>query len=311
MRATAYQKFPEDVKKCSDLPPGLSYIFLMRRSEEDGGNWKPAWMLPVNYDISHPARHLGYASSYWNGWPCSAEDMQEALSYDYGLAVLPEKSGIIIIDCDVKQEFVIRADGSAGLEITENGEQDLQKLLAELGLADLRTYTVRTPSGGVHYYFRHPAKEEFPEPIRSTGHRKGWYADIKASANVWAVAPPTAGYVPAPADIAEVPYRLAYYLRNVVRRLPARDGQRPRCGVRAGRAGILQAISAASGTSGSGWNSLIFWAACRYGEEGIADEEALRELTEAACPWNEGERRRAERTIRSGLRTGRREGAAA
>lgn len=280
---------------------------LSRRSAENGGGWTPPLKLPGNLLPGSTLRDRELSEACWGGWPCTTAELQEAVDADCGLAVLPERCGLVILDCDIRQDFVIRADGSAGLETTEDGEQDLQKVMAELGLADTVTYTVRTPSGGVHYYFR--TIPDFCPAIRSSGHRKNWYVDVKASPNVWAVAPPTPEYVPAPADVAELPYKLAWFLREGVRGLPARDGQRRGQGVRAGRAGILQAISEASASSGQGWNSLLFWAACRYGEEGIADEQALTELLEAANAWNEGERRRAERTVKSGLRTGRREGA--
>lgn len=243
----------------------------------------------------------------WQGTECTPQELLDAVSSGFGIAVLPERCGLVIIDCDVRRDFIRRPDGSAGLEVVEDGEQDLQKLLAGLGLADVSTYTVRTPSGGVHYYFR--ALQDFVPAVKSSGHRKGWYVDVKASPNVWAVAPPTAGYVPVPGDVAYLPYKLAWYLRDGIRQLPPREGQRRGGAVRAGRQGILQAITAASGAAGMGWNSLLFWAACRYGEEGIPDQEAVTELVAASCPWNEGERRRAERTIMSGLRTGRREGA--
>lgn len=60
------------------------------------------------------------------------------------VGVATEPSGLVVLDVDVKQ-----VDGAA----------KLAALLAELGLdpeRELDTFTVRTPSGGLHYYFEAP-----------------------------------------------------------------------------------------------------------------------------------------------------------
>src|SRR5665647_1464373 len=72
-------------------------------------------------------------NAWWQRWP------------DAGVAIATGAAGLVVIDVDVK-------DGRAGLE-------NWLTLVAELGPELEDTAMVRTPSGGLHAYFRTGARE--------------------------------------------------------------------------------------------------------------------------------------------------------
>ena len=72
-------------------------------------------------------------SDWWQRWP------------DAGVAIATDEAGLVVIDVDVK-------DGGAGLE-------NWLTLVAELGPELEDTAMVRTPSGGLHAYFKSGARE--------------------------------------------------------------------------------------------------------------------------------------------------------
>jgi hypothetical protein len=80
------------------------------------------------------------------------------------------ESGVWVLDVDVGDE---------------NGFATLRQLLAWHGEADLpRTFTVRTPSGGLHIYFRYPADLEVKNSARKllgAGlDTRGWHGQVVA-----------------------------------------------------------------------------------------------------------------------------------
>jgi hypothetical protein len=105
------------------------------------------------------------------------------------------ESGLYVLDVDV-------ANG-------KQGPATLKALLAERGESKMPpTYTVRTPSGGLHFYFRYPADGRI---IRNdAGSKLGPGLDIRGEGGQ-VVAPPTQGYSWAPGrslwelDLTEMP----------------------------------------------------------------------------------------------------------
>lgn len=98
---------------------------------------------------------------------------------DCGVCIVTGKaSGLWVLDVDV-------ADG-------KRGAATLKALLAERGREKMPpTYTVRTPSGGMHFYFKHPTDGS---TIRNdAGSKLGPGLDVRGEGGQ-VVAPPTPGY---------------------------------------------------------------------------------------------------------------------
>jgi Bifunctional DNA primase/polymerase, N-terminal len=291
-----------------DCTTELRYIPLNVR--EDGGP-VPLRRLPQNLAPNATAEERELAAAYWRGYPATAMQLQEAVAGGQRVAVLPEASDILIVDCDVRPDFQqFQKSGPAEL-VLYNGYDDLCRE-AEQGPVPFEippTYTVQTPSGGKHLYFRHNWKSVRADKklTRSRGHRQDWRVDLKASVNSWAVAPPSPQYLIESGSvnsIAEMPYGMyrlfADFGRGARNQKPA-----PKVDLEASKGGILAFVEVAAGMKGMGWNNRIFWAACRYGEVESDIDVAFDELLGAAQPWNAGEVARAKRTIRSGWMTGR------
>lgn len=285
----------------------LKYIPLNVR--EDGSH-VPLRRLARNLVHNATAEERELALAYWAGYAASPAELAEAVAGGQRVAVLPEASDILVVDCDVRPEFVqTDGDGPANLVI-HHGLDDLEHE-ATCGPTPFKipeTYTVSTPSGGVHLYFRHNSKSIYHDRKlnRTRGHRQGWRIDLKASVNSWAVAPPSPGYqvrTGSPNEIAEMPYEM-YRLFSGLGKGCRTQKTVPAPSLDDSKGGILSFVELAAGAKGMGWNNRIFWAACRYGEADSDLSIAMDELLGAAAPWNGAERARAERTIRSGWTTG-------
>jgi P4 family phage/plasmid primase-like protien len=89
------------------------------------------------------SRHGKIPTRDWKGDPRAlVADVREWVAQEYNLGVRTDRtSGVWVLDVDVDVE-------------TLQPTPEWQALLAENGLPP--TYTVRTPSGGIHYYFRFP-----------------------------------------------------------------------------------------------------------------------------------------------------------
>ena len=148
--------------------------------------------LPTNADRGRIA--LACASLGWRvlplrptdkrpamrGWPALATTDRETIlewwnangpfpHCNVGVATGRE-SGIWVLDVDVG---------------VENGFTTLRTLLAQHGTTDLpRTFTVKTPSGGLHLYFRYPADIEVKNSARKllgAGlDTRGWHGQVLA-----------------------------------------------------------------------------------------------------------------------------------
>lgn len=315
--------------------PLFRYIPLIK----DDGRWKPCLVLPEN---CAPEDHDGRAagSAYWQGAPADWPDLQRAVAAGQGVGVLVERSGLVVLDCDVRMRdehgYVVQGPGRAVWSGARRdvGFDDLARVCAGLGHEVPATYTVRTKSGGVHLYYR-----TAPNALKSSGHREGWAVDVKASAHTWVVAPPTEGYrilTPETAPVAPLPEWLLAWLRDrLAVDLPplggaARAARTRSAGERfATRPSAYEAergrrIDGSPLPAGSmeelikgwaheilvriresnyygGWNNEIYIGACRLSEAGYAGSDVLSMILEAATPWNEAEKRTVERTVASAL----------
>jgi hypothetical protein len=132
--------------------------------------------------------------------------------YNVGIACGPSR--LVVVDLDVPREDSCSPSRATG-EQARNGHDVLTALARELGEPfPSDTYTVTTPSGGTHLYFRSPAGE----PLRNTAGRIGWLIDTRADG----------GYVVgAGSVVGGHPYRVAR--NSAVAELPAwlADAARP------------------------------------------------------------------------------------
>jgi hypothetical protein len=269
-------------------------------SHTNEGNVSP----PVNYEPSwkffwlrdHPAFTIKAKPSYWEGATADWADLLDAVdNRKLRVAILPERSGLVILDCDVSGELTLVTKSSA-VFTEEHGIDHLNRVAAGRGKELPPTYTVRSPSGGLHLYY---GQNEHC-PVRSHGHRPGWLIDVKASPNTYAVAPPTPGYeVIRDLPVAVLPYWLARHIRGLSLRMgschprgrsagPLTDGMRE---------GILRYVAQCA-VSG-GWNNAVYWAACRFIEADMGLDEMTELILGAAPPWDEAGARRVRRTIES------------
>src|SRR5690242_15996796 len=70
----------------------------------------------------------------------------------YNIGVATGKSRLIVVDCDTP-----KADASLpACSDTQSGVDVLEELAAQAGASTPDTFTVRTPSGGLHLYFKAP-----------------------------------------------------------------------------------------------------------------------------------------------------------
>src|ERR1700735_3107079 len=238
-------------------------------------------------------------ASYWEGSLVSGpEELARAVSKGYDIGILPERSGLVILDCDVRLTPVQVSENRVDL-FEHRGYDDLQRVAESRGKEIPQTYAVQSPSGGAHLYvLQNPAV-----PVRSKPHRPGWTIDVKASRNVYCVAPRSRGY----SVIRDtVPVYLPYWLAcHIQRHLPA--GYEPRVTVSGPVPQILQdSITGhvANSNVHGGWNIAIFKATCWLRESGMGLPDITSLVLGAAAPRDERERNNAIRTIRSGWNRG-------
>lgn len=225
---------------------------------------------------------------------------------NYAIACGP--SNLLVIDIDVAKQKPAPGEPANGLEV-------LQALAGERGLP--RTFTVGTPSGGRHLYFRPPA--DGPE-LRNTVRRLGPLLDTRA----------IGGYVVAPgsrvdgvtyeiledAPVAELPEWIAASLRPLESRpavgepLPLSTALGP-VRARLGNAYALTALAretarvegAAVGTRNDTLNRAAYNLGTLVGSGMLDQAEVEAELTRAALAAGLDARETAS-TLRSGLTAG-------
>lgn len=92
--------------------------------------------------------------------------------FNIGLATGP--SSLVVIDCDQPGPDEQPPSEWAG---ARDGWDVLHGLATAAGGELPETYTVRTPSEGVHVYFQAPPGD----PVRTTAGRLGWHVDVRAA----------------------------------------------------------------------------------------------------------------------------------
>lgn len=265
-----------------------------------------------------------------------------------GVGVSCGPAGLVVIDVDAHaQSLPDRSRLLPGIPIVDsvdltglaNGFHTLGVLAALRGAAhpatDTGTLRVRTPSGGLHVWYRaHPGHRWQSSAGSSSGRALAWQVDIRAHGG-YIVAPgtrtPQGGYTPLGA--AREPSLLPDWLAVELERTGhlGQTRQAPTCGyVPPLRARI--AVAAAGGGHSAAAKALdkvlSEVASCADLPEGAAFSEKLnraaytagglaaaghlsraeaeRTLTELAAHVRPGQERRCEAIIRSGLRAGER-----
>lgn len=105
--------------------------------------------------------------AWWTKWP------------DANVGIATKPSGVVVIDTDLAKPGQMAPEAWAELGV--NDGEDMLAMLAEKhgdGNFDwLNTYTVRTPSGGIHrYYWKHPLLDiRNSQPLYGT-----WALDVRA-----------------------------------------------------------------------------------------------------------------------------------
>jgi hypothetical protein len=100
---------------------------------------------------------------FWNTHP----------AYNVGIATGP--SNLVVVDLDVAKTGQVAPDGFNMLGVSDGA--DVLAVLAQRAHATIpATYTVRTPSGGTHLYYRAPAGTQ----LRNTAGTLGWLIDTRA-----------------------------------------------------------------------------------------------------------------------------------
>jgi hypothetical protein len=290
--------------------------------------------MPANLDDPTDELLL-FSTRYWAGFggPGTWDALLAITAGDHDVGLLPDRSGLVVLDCDVKvyepeTGFVMLGERTATLAapVVKHGISDLQREVEKLGhtMAELATYTVLTKSGGYHLYFQRNERH----PLRMTGHRHDWRVDVVAGNDLanrsWVAAPPTPGYTVArDLPVAPLPDWLAAWLSGVRDHLLPPGGRQRRLVSDLERA----ARSAVNGGSGlpagdglfarwvqmrlnlvalanqhGGWNLEIYQAARDLMNVGLPQESIIDAIIAAAKPTSDLERRKALDTIRSAAR---------
>lgn len=315
--------------------------------QDPDGHREPRLRLEENLGEGSSDAARAASRMYWAGAEAKWDDLVLSVSRGRPVALLPERSGLVVLDCDVKafdeRGYVVEGPGRArwGGGAVHRGIDDLHRVVTGLGhsVSEIDTYTVETKSGGYHLYFRCA-----PGLMRSSGHRENWLVDVKASANTWVVCPPTEGYrVVRNVEARVMPDWLRAWImqlsvnteplggrarverrrtlmrsgseaRGTMRRIEQRAGGRPGGHATYDQAAGLYERWIADLLAGvreanwvGGWNQEIYNTACTLREVGVEDGAALGMILEAADPWDERERRSVERTVASAQNRLRRE----
>ncbi|MFI1036080.1 bifunctional DNA primase/polymerase [Streptomyces sp. NPDC020951] len=263
---------------------------------------------------------------------------------EFGVGIACGPAGLVVIDIDAHSARLptrdrilpgIPIDDDVDLTGLANGFHTLGLLAALRGRPnpadDRATLRVRTPSGGLHVWYRAMDKRLWR---CSTGSSRraalAWQVDVRAHGG-YIVAPGTSTrdgtYTPVDSvrDIAELPFWLAQELERTGH-LPTPTAPTPRpvpprarqavLAAGGGRdlstlASVLAPVEACGRTTeGAGFSDTLNRAAYTLGglvaADRLTEDEAERALTEAAATARPGQERRAALIIRGGLTAGRR-----
>lgn len=139
-------------------------------------------------DRSEPWCHDGHT-----GWEQRATTDPDRITRawssrpDLGVGIACGPSQLLVVDTDTAEPDAPRPPQWERRDIT--GETVLAELAAQHQAEIPATWTVETPSGGVHRYYRTDHLDQ-PGRLRNTAGRLGWLIDTR-SAGGYVVAPPT------------------------------------------------------------------------------------------------------------------------
>ncbi|MPY58800.1 bifunctional DNA primase/polymerase [Streptomyces spongiae] len=263
---------------------------------------------------------------------------------EYGVGVSCGPAGLLVVDIDAHTaEQPARDRLLPGIPIGDqvdltglaNGFHTLAVLAALRGQAspadDATTLRVRTPSGGMHVWYRVTGPRHWLSSAGSSPRRAlSWQVDIRAQGS-YIIAPGTTTkrgpYVPVGVvrEPAPLPVWLAQELQRTghlptasipaPRPVPPRAQQAVlaagggRSAVQSFLASVLADIKACGQVEeGAGFSEVLNRAAYTLGglvaAGRLSQEEAERTLTETACVARPGQERRIDQIIRSGLSAG-------
>ena len=275
----------------------------------------PAWRyVPLNEDRK-PIMKVEDDPRFWEGAEADWESFQDWVEAEGTIGILPEKSGLVILDCDARREFDV--DGNSAKLAVRHGIDDLKRVAAEHGENVVPTFTVKTKSGGFHLYDR-----QNPQlPVTSKGHRDGWRVDVKASRNSYAVSPPSVGYtVVRDLEAAVLPLWLASWICTVNQSTLPTGGARMAERMERARHAKIDVLAHGSGSSmfemwclallgvvedaarHGGWNNAIYTTAREFFDVGIDEEHVLDMIMHATPPWDDKGADMIARTVSSAWR---------
>ncbi|WP_243790184.1 bifunctional DNA primase/polymerase [Saccharopolyspora gloriosae] len=125
-------------------------------------------VFPLRPGTKRPALHghrtcpgTGVCANGHRGWEQRATTEPDRIrgcwsEIPFGIGIATGPSGLLVVDCDQPGHGHRLADGWNTLGIT-TGSEVLASLTRRSGQPWPDTYTVATPSGGMHHYFRAPA----------------------------------------------------------------------------------------------------------------------------------------------------------
>lgn len=321
---------------------GWRHIPVHRKRDNPPRARQPLHKLPENLPSSATGDERETSRSYWSGEGATWGALTDAVGKGFDVALLVGASGLVVVDCDVKDYDAdtgyVMVDPSRAVmtgAVTKRGVDDLRSVVEGLGhrMAELRTYMVSTPSGGLHLVFR----ENPSYPVNTTGHRDNWRIDVvarnRASNRSWVAAPPTPGYrVVGDLPLLTLPDWLAEWLQHVTTHLPPVGGRTvqrldelsARLTLEAGTGAVDLEDDTGSGTMlerlvqlrlnrvtaanrYGGWNLAIFQVVKDLLSLDLDPQRVGAAVLRTAEPENDLEVRRAKDTINSAYRSWQRE----
>ncbi|TWD81663.1 bifunctional DNA primase/polymerase-like protein [Kribbella amoyensis] len=222
--------------------------------------------------------------------------------YNIGVAAGP--SGLLVIDLDRPRTPNETPPESAGT--ATSGREVLDELAAQAGQRMPRTWTVSTPSGGQHLYYRRPDGDD----LGNSAGRLGWKIDTRGIGGYVVGAGSMIRGQRYRADVIRRPADLPDWITTALTPPPAdltvtRTGRRPSAAYGlAALAGQLDKLLASTPGSRNDDLNGSAYALGRVAATGALDPLTIHvELLSAALKIGLG-RREAERTIESGLTAG-------
>jgi hypothetical protein len=240
-------------------------------------------------------------------WPNSATTDPNQITrwwseapYNIGVATGP--SGLLVVDLD--RPRTPDQTPPASVHGAACGREVLDQLAAEVGERLPRTWSVSTPSGGQHLYYRQPEDVK----LGNSAGRLGWKIDTRGHGGYVVAAGSVIRGQRYRADVIRRPAALPEWITTALTPAPAVTNHAPQRATAAyGLAALSSHLDKLLASTEGRRNDDLNWAAYALGQvaaKGALDPQIIRdELLFAAGQIGLG-RREAERTIESGLAAG-------